>query len=285
LPDSTAWQQEADRYGINTLLVSVARYAGLGSFPLQAFCASQNWRPVYLDDVAAVFIRNRPENAPFIQRLQIDCATIPFIPHVQSGGWRGKAETFQFDANSAAVLYILGRDQDAIAALNRAKQSFPEDAGVDLGIGELLQAHMQLNEAEQEYRTALRLKETSIGWYALGMLLASEERWNESSAALEQAANLSVYPHGTYLQLGDVYLSASQPREALAAFEKARRTNPFRDDAAPFGGQFVADVAEGQARAWTMLSDVNMAATYTQEARQARQRAQDSYTHWEGPLR
>lgn len=282
LPDSTAWHQEADRYGINTLLVSVARYAGLGAFPLQAFCMSQNWRPVYLDDVAAVFIRNRPENAPLVQRLQIDCATIPFTPPVHSGGWRGKAETFQFDSNSAAVQYFLGRDQEAFAALNRAKRLFPEDADVDLGMGELFQAHMQLNEAEQEYRTALRLKEISIGWYALGILLASEKRWSESSAALEQAANLSVYPHGTYLQLGDVYLSASQPREALAAFERARRSSPFRDDAAPFGGQFVADVAEGQARAWTMLSNANMAATYTQEARQARQRAQESYTHWEG---
>jgi hypothetical protein len=281
LPDSLAWQREADRYGVNTLLVSVARYAGLGSLPLQAFCASRNWRPVYLDDVAAVFIRNRPENAPFIQRLQIDCATVPFTPHVHSGGWRGKAETFQFDANSAAVLYILGRDQEAFEALDRAKQLFSEDAGVNLARGQLFQAHTQFNEAEQEYRTSLRLKETSIGWYALGMLLASEQRWSESSAALEQAANLDVYPHATYLQLGDVYLSAGQPREALAAFEKARRSSPFLDDAAPFGGQFVADVAEGQARAWTMLSDANKAATYTQEARQARQRAQESYTHWD----
>jgi tetratricopeptide (TPR) repeat protein len=281
-PDSAAWQQEADRYGINTMLVSVARYAGLGSFPLQAFCTSRNWRPVYLDDVAAVFVRNLPENAALIQRLKIDCATIPFTAHVPSRGWRGKAETFQFDANSAAVLYVLGRDQEAFAALNRAQELFPDDAGVSLGKGQLFQAHMQLSEAEQEYRTALRQKQTSIGWYALGMLLASEGRWNEASAALGHAANLSVYPHGTYLQLGNICLGASQPRQALEAFELARRSSPFKDEAAPFGGQFAAEVADGQARAWTMLSDANMAATFTQQAREARQLAQESYAHWDG---
>ncbi len=271
-PDSEAWQQEADKYGINTMLVSVARYGGLGSFPLQALCTSQNWRPVYLDDVGAVFIRNKAENASFIQRLQIDCATVPFTPPAEAGGWGGKAEAFQFAANSAAILYLLGRDQEAFAALDRAQRLFPEDAGIDLSRGQLFQAHGQLDEAEREYRTALSLKDTSVGWYALGMLLASENRWSESAAALERAASLDVYPHGKYLQLGNVYLRASQPREALIAFGKARRANPFQGEAASFGNGFVAQTAEGEARAWTMLGDANRAAAYTQEARQLRER-------------
>jgi tetratricopeptide (TPR) repeat protein len=275
-PNAAAWQQEADRYGIDTVFVSVARYGGLGSFQLQAFCVSQNWRPVYLDDVGAVFIRNRPENAPLIQRLGIDCSKIPFSPPMHLDGWRGRAQAFQFDMNSAAILYLLSRDREAFAALDRAQQLFPEDAGVHLQRGQLFQANTQWKEAEQEYRTALRLKQTSIGWYALGMLLASEKQWNESASALGPAANLDIYPHGIYLQLGQVYINAGRAREALAAFEKARSNSPFHGDAAVFGNEFVAQVAEGQARAWTMLSDVNRAVAYTREAREARERTKES---------
>ena len=66
-PDSTAWQKEADQWGINTLFLSTNRFGGL-QFPLAEFCASKNWAPVYLDDAAAIFVRNQPGNAPWIQR-------------------------------------------------------------------------------------------------------------------------------------------------------------------------------------------------------------------------
>ena len=98
-PDSPEWQREADLRNINTILVSVARYGGLGSFPLQQFCASEAWRPVYLDEVAAIFVRNRPENAAWINHLQIDCATVHIDPPShRSDGLAGAAKcgTLQF---------------------------------------------------------------------------------------------------------------------------------------------------------------------------------------------
>jgi hypothetical protein len=77
-PDSEAWREEADRRGINTLIFWLAR--SRTSVPLRQFCASQAWKLVYLDDVAAVFVRNRPENAQVLDRLQIDCAKAGFEP-------------------------------------------------------------------------------------------------------------------------------------------------------------------------------------------------------------
>lgn len=273
-PDSAAWQREADKYGINTILLSAARYGGLGSFPLADFCVSKNWRPVYLDDVAAVFLRNTLENAPLIQRLQVNCAKVSFNPPADRSGFRGRTEQFQFDANTAAILYVLGRDQEAWNALQRAQQLFPNDAGVHLAEGQLFQAHGQNEQAEREYRESLRLKETSVGWNALGVLLASEKRWDGAAKAFGRAARLDVYPHHMYLQMGETELAMGDAPAALGAFGKARSTDPFVEDAAPFGAQFRAELAQATARAYTMVGDARSAAVYAQEAEVARQQAE-----------
>ena len=78
-PDSPVWQQEADARGINTILVPLARYQGMTLFPqLHAFCRSQSWRPVYLDEVSALFVRRSSQTESLIDRLQVDCDKISF---------------------------------------------------------------------------------------------------------------------------------------------------------------------------------------------------------------
>jgi hypothetical protein len=60
---SAAWRQEADRYGINSILA----WTGWGShFQLLQFCNSDAWAPVYLDRVSAIFVRRAPENEALI---------------------------------------------------------------------------------------------------------------------------------------------------------------------------------------------------------------------------
>ncbi|HEU5451756.1 MAG TPA: tetratricopeptide repeat protein [Terriglobales bacterium] len=263
-PDSQAWDQEVEKWGINFLLLSTDRYGGL-DFPLAEFCSSRNWTPVYLDQEAAVLVRNTLDNEDLVQRLRIDCATAKFTPPA-AGGERGKAEQFQFYANTGAILFLLSRDGEALEALQRAQQLFPEDAGVHLSRAQLFQAEGHLPEAEREYRASLLLKETSVGWHLLGLLLASQQRWPEAAAALQKAARLDLYPQEIYVQLGQVRLVEKQAQAALEAFEKAREKSPFRGDAAQFGSQFLAQVADGEARAWTMLGDVQKAISREEEA-------------------
>jgi hypothetical protein len=79
-PDSSEWKQAAERWQINTLIFPVARYAGLGSFPLQDFCNSKLWKFVYLDEVSVIFVRNRPESSEFLKRFDLRCESAPFAP-------------------------------------------------------------------------------------------------------------------------------------------------------------------------------------------------------------
>ena len=117
-PDSTTWRQEADARGINTILVPLGRYQGMTLFPqLHAFCRSQSWRPVYMDEVSAIFVRHTPQTSALIDRLQVDCDKIsltrPVLDEAQSS--RAKAELFNAYANAGGVLYSLERYPEALA--------------------------------------------------------------------------------------------------------------------------------------------------------------------------
>ena len=70
-PEAPDWQRVVARYDINAVLA----VRGPLGFRLPEFCRSNEWIPVYLDEVSAVFVRRRPENEEF-NRLRIDCNAI-----------------------------------------------------------------------------------------------------------------------------------------------------------------------------------------------------------------
>lgn len=266
--DSPEWQREAEIRNINTIMVSMARFGGLGSFPLQQFCTGQDWRPVYLDEVAAIFVRNRPENARWINRLQIDCATVPIEPppNVAMGSRaRQSAELYNFYANAGSLFYVLGRGSDALRYLQSAEKIFPDDSSLHLTLGQLFQTYNRLGPAEQEYRAAVELRPTDMGWYLLGRLYAGEGRNEEAARAYSSSAQLSYQACDRYLDLAELYLRMGQSGPALAAFARAARLSPY-DTSSPWGTAFYARLAEGQARAWQTRGDIDRAIEFQKRA-------------------
>lgn len=266
-PDAPAWREESERRAINTLVFSVARYAGLGNVAVADFCKSQQWKPVYLDEVSVIFVRNTTQNAPLIQRLKIDCATAPLSPPAALESDKsapGRARLFNFYANAGALLYFLARDAEAESMLEQAQKIFPDDPNLHLTHGQLLEADGHMPEAEQEYRTAVRLRPSDVGWYALGRLYSSERRYPEAAQAVEQSAQLSLRPSDRYLALGRLYLAMSQPRQALDALGAAAKAPRF--DPPGEGASFQAQVAENRARAWRALGDLAQAAGFQEQA-------------------
>jgi len=256
-PDSAVWQKAAARWNINMIVFSLSRYAGLGSFPLDDYCHSTTWKPVYLDDVSILFVRNRPEYADLLARLTIQCEAAQLTPPPAAGeSWRARAERFNFLMNSTSIYYLLSRDAEAFSALHEAAQLFPGESNLHLVTAQLLQSNNRPAEAEQEYLRAIRALPGDASWFALAHLYNSEHRYAEAARCIKEAVAYSQVPYDRFRSLGHVYLSMNEPQDALDAFDQADRASPYRNATTDLGKKFNAQIAQDRCRAYRALRDL-----------------------------
>ncbi len=253
LPESEGWQAEVDRRGINTLILSTARYAGL-NFSLQGVCRSEQWKPIYLDDVSLVAVRNTPENQPVVQKLGIDCSTISLRPPTSAEGdsLRARAELYNFYANSGAILYLLSRDREAMEAYRAATAIFRDDPNLHLAIGQLMEAEGNEQGAEQEYRASIRLRQTDVAWYALARILARQHQYGDALNAVRRSADLAIYPATRYQGIGRLYIAMKDYPKALEAFRKA--ASLARGE--PNNPELMAKIFEGESEVYRAIGDI-----------------------------
>jgi tetratricopeptide (TPR) repeat protein len=261
-PDSQLWQPEADRWNLNVLLVEASGFRGLNKMDLLAFCQSAAWRPVYMDDVSLVFLRNTPQNRPWIDRLQIDCRTQQFTPPAAAS----RPALHDFYLNSGALFFKLQRYQESEASLRRASALYPEDPNVHALLASLFFSKQRYREAEQEYCASLALNQNSTVLYALGLLYAAEGRNVEALEAIERAAKESILPFDMYLTLGKLQIALNHPEQALAAFAGAEKHSPYRNGGESLAPELYAEIAEGNSEAQRLLGHWTEAIAFQQEA-------------------
>jgi Flp pilus assembly protein TadD len=269
-PDSAVWQQEAEARGINTILVSLARYGGITLFPqLPAFCHSQTWSPVYMDEVSAIFVRRTPQTELLIKRAQIDCDKVSFAPLTYMGpiaSMRDRAEQFNSWANAAGILYSLGRYPEALAYLDHAQTIFAGNANLHLTRALVLEHTGRAAEAEAEFRTSIRLEPSDEAWFDLGLFYMTEKRSADAAEVFQRSAESSSRPHDMWMMLGQSYLQMGQAQAALEAFDKAEASSPFREGGERLGAGFSSLIATGRAKAWYQLGDIAKAVSFQEEA-------------------
>jgi len=203
--------READRYGINAVLAPLGPDS---HFKLRQFCDSDEWPPVYLDEVSAVFVRRRPENEELIERLRIRCDDVLLPTSAPS-----------VDAWQAAALALqgLGRYDEALVAIRKALEITPGSAFAHVVAGELYQATRHQSEAEQEYRSANALRPDSGNWLGLAGVYLRQGRTADEIDAPHHSIDLA-WGIGPILQLqllGDAEMRAGHPQEALRAVDRA----------------------------------------------------------------
>ncbi len=259
-PDSPPWQHEADVYGINTVVLSLARYKGLKlvGAVLPQYCSSENWRPVFLDEVSAVFVRRLPETQTLIERFPVDCSTAPLPSAAHARNW---GEEFNRWANAAAVFVALQRNQEAAAASAKALSIFSYSAPVWYVRGSTLLLTGHPREAEQSLLQSAALQVNASTWSELADLYRSQKRFPAAIDALERVAVISPDPAEALVQLGYTHLDAGDPKDALQAFDRAERALPAASGAAP-----LAALDNGRAVAWSMLGDLSRATSFAEKA-------------------
>ncbi len=275
-PDSETWQQEADRYNINTIILPLARFDGVQLLQLKGFCDSRSWRPVYLDEISAVFVRRTPQTEALIQRFPVDCATVtlPAPPLDYSA-----AGSFNQSANAANLLAVLGRNTEALAATDNALQSFPDSSFVHWLRGNILSAMGSRSEAEQEYVTAISLEPSEVAWNSLGYLYQREGKIPETVHALDQAGKMSARPDQVKIKLAQYYLHIQQPKLTLQTLDEALRSAPADAVAATGDGCLRFNIAQGRAAAWAALGDLKQATAFQEEAVRLGPESADAWSH------
>jgi tetratricopeptide (TPR) repeat protein len=269
-PDSPAWQQEAAARDLNTILVPLGRYQGMTLFPqLLSFCRSRSWRPVYMDEVSALFVRRRPQTDALIARLQIDCDKISFdlpagIRPDQS--FRARAEAFNAWANAGGILYSLERYPEALAYLDRALSVFADNANVHFLRALVLEQTGRAAEAETEFRTSLSLEPSDETWFDFGLFYMTQKRYADAAEVFRQSAESASRPHEMWMMLGQAYLQMHQPQPALAALDRAVDSSPFAGEGESLGATFHSLIATGRAKAWYQLGDTVQAVSFQEEA-------------------
>jgi len=280
--DSPQWQEVADRYGIRTLIIPFQR-TEIAFSQLQDLCYSNNWKPVYLDELAIVLVRNQPETQDVLSRTQINCA----IAELPGGPLDTSARSFQRWVNTAQILFVLHRKAEALTAATHAVQIFPSSARLRQVRGDILYDSHRHEEAEQEWLAAIALSHgdpisDAAVWFRLGDLYEEQQRIPEATRALQQTVKLTPDPttkSRTLVRLARLYLLAGQSQAALQALDEAARAVPADMQEAGNGRSFRFDVAQGRAAAWRAAGNIPKAISFAEEAVQLDPNAADAWSH------
>jgi len=215
-PDSPEWQKEIAQYNISAIILPLARYNVLEYFPaLDQFCHSELWKPVYIDESSAVFVRRGQKT---LALPPVDCATVP-LPAVPPT--RTDRNAFDSWVNASAVLRSLGRSSEAMAANQKALVMFPTSAYARWNQATMFVQMGNFPAAEEQYRLAAEYDpQSNLVWANLGDLYEHQGKFNEAIVAWEKVSKLDPHPWKTLLPLGYVYLEAHRPEDARAAFQK-----------------------------------------------------------------
>ena len=261
-PDSPAFTAAANQWGINLLLISEAAPRAAQRQNAAAFCHSANWRPVYMDEVSLVLLRNTPANQPLIARLQVDCFTQPLTPPANASA---KAR-YDFDLSAGGLLFALGRDPEAETALLHAQSLFPADPNAPIALAGLYMRHQLWDRAQAQYLAALDRQQSDGLWYALGTLYLRRQQLSQAEDAFQRAASLSVSPMDADLALAQVEILLNRPQAALDALDGAEKHSPYRDGDESLAPLLYARIAEGRALACRQLGQLQLALTWESRA-------------------
>jgi tetratricopeptide (TPR) repeat protein len=120
-----------------------------------------------------------------------------------------------------------GRHEEAVDLVGRAVALRPNDAGLQLNLGNALKALGRLDGAIERFRNALTLApEFPLAHYNLGNAYALAGRHADAVDAFERSLRLQPNDASTYNNLGNALHAIGRSDEAMAAFSRALALRP-----------------------------------------------------------
>ena len=147
---------------------------------------------------------------------------------------RGYRATLDVDPVHVDALHLLGvlrhqQGQHAEAAdlVRRAADLRPDDAALQLNLGNALKAMGQLDGAIERFRNALTLAPTfPMAHYNLGNAYAATGRHEDAADAFRKSLRLQPQDASSHNNLGNALHALGEHREAIASFRRALELRP-----------------------------------------------------------
>lgn len=258
--DSALWQQTAEAYGIHTVVFSLARYDGLVNVfdSLKSYCNSPVWRPVYMDEISAVFVERTPQTENVIARYPLDCSTVPIPGEVYS---HVSGAEFNRWANASALLLSLNRPQESLEASNKALAIYAEAPWILYFRARAEIATGLSDAAERDLIRSASLDDRVSTWSLLSDLYRSQGKVADAAKAMERMAADSSQPARIFVMEGNFYLQARRPQEAAKAFDRAEAALNSSEDK-----QSSAAIAHGRAAVWSLSGNLARATAFEEQA-------------------
>ncbi|WP_116136468.1 tetratricopeptide repeat protein [Trinickia diaoshuihuensis] len=120
-----------------------------------------------------------------------------------------------------------GRHEEAAELVGRAVALRPDDAGLQLNLGNALKALGKLDGAIERFRNALSLApDFGLAHYNLGNAYAQAGRHEDAVLAFERSLRLQPNDASIYNNLGNALHALGRTQEAIAAFSQALALRP-----------------------------------------------------------
>ncbi len=239
MSDAYAFAKLSRKYVFNAIVISHTAQDTLDLMP--ALYYSPEWALVYLDPLAAVFVRAIPENKGLIDEERVDISVDlikSFAPHdtVNNNSPRLlkrflAVETQDMEAqnrfNLGLVLLVMGQFTRAIEQFNAGLELMPFSPEAYYNLGLAYERMGRMEAAVQHYEKAIELNprharaHTNLGAiYDARGLKDEAEREYKLAVQCERNNTVALY------NLGMLYYESNRFDEARTCWERALRTDP-----------------------------------------------------------
>ncbi len=130
--------------------------------------------------------------------------------------------------DEAEGLATAGLAEEAFVIISGVVKEFPRDPKALIALGKVYLHQDRLAEAEETFVKAHAIRPSAQACIFLAQLMVSQQRVEEAASFLDQAEVLEPLHGGIYLARGDWFTLQGRPLEAIAAYEYAKKVDPYR---------------------------------------------------------
>lgn len=223
------FQESVQRFGINFFVLD---HSNKYDFDLiKRLAADPEWKLVYLDSIAVIFVSNAPQNQLVIQQYAINVLDKNYLPVIAPG----KAEPGEI----ALMNYQLGSLFTGLELFDKARyfyeqalKTYPKNVVLQNNLALIYKNLRLFDKAIELYKSVIAANGGSANVHLqIGLIYAQKQMDNEALAELTIARKLNPRLPNVNYSLGYLFFTKGKKQEAAYYFREELRYHPDHKEA------------------------------------------------------